>query len=166
MNFVVNTKENMKSFLTTLLGSLFLIICISSANAEVVFYEDKDGRTHFVSDREKVPEEYKHQLKGQKLAPITKVKSKDFKPSGDPRYAVKTPKKIVMYVTSWCPVCIRAENYMKAKGISFAKYDVEQNQRARSEFQALGGRGVPLIKVGDRIMKGFDENKFEAYLKN
>jgi glutaredoxin len=136
------------------------------SHADVVFYKDKDGRTHFVSNKEKVPEEYRNQLKGQKLAPITKVKSRDYKPSGDSRYAIKSRKKIVMYVTSWCSVCVRAEKYMDQNKIAYTKYDVERDPRAHKEFKALGGRGVPLIKVGDRIMKGFDPRRLQAYIKN
>src|SRR5512135_1514407 len=52
---------------------------------------------------------------------------------------------IEMYVTDWCPVCKRAESYLRSRNYPYVKYDIEKDEDARRRFQDLGGRGVPLI---------------------
>lgn len=140
--------------------SLFFVLA-TAAFGEVFFYKDKQGKTHFVSDRNKIPQQYRGQLKGQKLAPITKVKSKTY----DNIKAKNVSNKVTLYVTSWCPVCVRAEDYMKRNNIAYRKLDIEKNSSARSDYKKLGGRGVPLILVGNKTIKGFNSKLIAKYLK-
>lgn len=54
-----------------------------------------------------------------------------------------------MYTTSWCPYCRQAREYFRDNGIPFVEYDIEKDAAARRRYDALGGRGVPVILVGD-----------------
>lgn len=72
---------------------------------------------------------------------------------------------IVMFTTSWCPSCKRAKAYLSGKGVPYREMDVEQSAEARQQFMQLGGRGVPLILVGNKRMDGFDPNTMEALLR-
>ena len=74
-------------------------------------------------------------------------------------------KTVVMYSTSWCGVCKNARSYMQSNGIRFKEYDIEKNTNAHSKYQKLGGKGVPLITVGDNKMSGFSASKLEAMLR-
>lgn len=79
--------------------------------------------------------------------------------------AVQTASKpVVMYATSWCPYCAQARAYFATNGIAYVEHDVEASAAAHAEFRRLGGRGVPLIFVGDERIDGFNELAFEFAL--
>jgi glutaredoxin-like YruB-family protein len=82
--------------------------------------------------------------------------------------AVDTSKagsaSITMYSTSWCPHCKRAKAYFAQKGVGFREVDIEASDAARREFEEYGGRGVPLIIVGERRMRGFDAGAMDRLL--
>lgn len=73
-------------------------------------------------------------------------------------------QRIVMYTTARCPACKAAKRYMAQRGISYDEKDVEATPSYLAEFQQLGGRGVPLILVGDKRMEGFNPKAFEGML--
>jgi glutaredoxin-like YruB-family protein len=85
-----------------------------------------------------------------------------------PQAAVKKPERfagtIEMYATSWCGYCVAAEKYMKNKNYSFVKYDIEKDSAAKQRHKELGGRGVPLIIIGNNKMSGFSPDTLEHYL--
>lgn len=70
--------------------------------------------------------------------------------------------KVEMWRTAWCSYCARANAFFTACGLDFAEYDIEASREARAAFDALGGRGVPLIRVHGRLMSGFDARRFVA----
>src|SRR5690625_8021050 len=68
---------------------------------------------------------------------------------------VEVPEGVVeLYGTSWCGYCANARRFFDANGIPFADLDIERSPAAEQAFQQLGGRGVPLIRVGDEIKIG------------
>jgi glutaredoxin len=73
---------------------------------------------------------------------------------------------VTLYSATWCVHCKRARSYFNANGIRFNEVDVEATEAGRNEFADLGGGGVPLILVGDRGMRGFDERALQALLQN
>jgi glutaredoxin len=68
---------------------------------------------------------------------------------------------VIMYATSWCGYCRKARNYFKANNIAFSEYDIEKDERAKKKYDALGGRGVPVILVGNKRMNGFNAQSFK-----
>jgi glutaredoxin-like YruB-family protein len=73
-------------------------------------------------------------------------------------------KKVVMYTTSHCPACKAAKQYLAQKGVPYDEVDVETSRDGAQAFQKLGGRGVPLILVGDKKMEGFSPQALDALL--
>ncbi|HYC37366.1 MAG TPA: glutaredoxin domain-containing protein [Usitatibacter sp.] len=69
---------------------------------------------------------------------------------------------VTMYSTSWCGYCKRARDYFTAKGIRFTEIDVEKSTEGNRRFKELGGKGVPLILAGGKVMRGFSVERFEA----
>ena len=69
-----------------------------------------------------------------------------------------------MYATAWCPYCAKARAYFKRTGTAYTEHDIEKSADAHAQFKRLGGRGVPLILVGDEKMAGFSELAFESLL--
>jgi len=75
---------------------------------------------------------------------------------------MKKQKRITLYTSSRCPVCDQAKKYFKSRGIPFVEFDVQRSKRGMKDFQRMGGRGVPIIMIGDRRIDGFDKKGFEA----
>jgi glutaredoxin len=66
--------------------------------------------------------------------------------------------RVVMYGTNWCPYCKKLGAYMDEQNIPYLFIDVEGRGSARADFDALRGRGYPLVYVGFRRIDGADEN--------
>lgn len=72
-------------------------------------------------------------------------------------------KKVVLYTMNKCPHCETAKAYLDQKGIKYRLCQV-QSSAGQKEFAKLGLRGVPALKVGDIILKGFSVKTFnDAY---
>jgi glutaredoxin 3 len=66
--------------------------------------------------------------------------------------------KVVMYVTDWCPYCVRARDLLAAKGVIAEEIDVELVPGARAEMRTRSGRDtVPQIFIGESHVGGSDE---------
>jgi glutaredoxin len=69
---------------------------------------------------------------------------------------------VVMYATAWCPYCAKARAYFKRTNTAYVEHDIERSAEAHAAFKRLGGRGVPLILVGEERLRGFSELAFES----
>ncbi|MEE2828201.1 MAG: glutaredoxin family protein [Myxococcota bacterium] len=71
---------------------------------------------------------------------------------------------ITMYSTAWCGYCRKARRWFEANGLPFVEKDVEKDSAAGREFRELtGGRGgVPVIVVGDEVLRGFSKAHVQA----
>jgi glutaredoxin len=68
-------------------------------------------------------------------------------------------KPIVVFVTSWCPVCRALEHALKGFEVRYVRADIEKDQTAAVYYQVLTqGRstGVPLTVVGTKVFVGYD----------
>lgn len=63
---------------------------------------------------------------------------------------------VVMYGTSWCTYCASARSFLQQAGIPYTEYDIEKSPRAQREYDRIGGRGVPVFKVGRVVIQGYD----------
>ncbi|MCL5410472.1 MAG: glutaredoxin family protein [Patescibacteria group bacterium] len=73
--------------------------------------------------------------------------------------------KVVIYSTPTCPYCLQAKNYFESKNIGYTNIDVSTDQKAAQEMVDLSGQmGVPVIKINDKVVIGFDKGKIEALL--
>ena len=138
------------------------------ASAQILQYTDNEGRTHFVDSAEKIPEEYRTTDAAPKeLAPISRVKPEREKLYEKERYDTKADysgTKPEIYVAEWCPHCKHLEQFLKAEGITYTRYDVENSGKGQEMMAKLGG-GVPLIKIGPTIIRGFQPEAIKAALK-
>jgi glutaredoxin 3 len=64
-----------------------------------------------------------------------------------------------MYCTAVCPYCVRAEQLLKARGVSEiekVRIDLDPSQR-ETMISRTGRRTVPQIYIGERHVGGFDD---------
>lgn len=72
--------------------------------------------------------------------------------------------KIVLYSVAWCPHCKEAKEYFTRNNIAFINRDVELDAAAMTDLTVkYKSQGVPVIVIGDddKVLKGFDREKFE-----
>lgn len=72
------------------------------------------------------------------------------------------PGEVVIYTTPTCGYCTRALAHLKRRAIPHLEKDVSANPQARSEWQALGGRGVPLALFGSQKLSGFSTASYDS----
>lgn len=125
-------------------------------SAEMYKWKDEQGVVHFSDQRPLIAKSELYELKSIN----TYVETQDLS------NAVFSANNVVLYSTSWCGICKRAKAYFNKNNIDFTEYDIEKSSSARNEFNRYGGRGVPLILVGNTKMHGFSEKRFELLWKN
>ncbi len=130
---------------------LLLFVHADPALAEVYKWVDDSGKVHF-SD---APFD-------SKSAEKVDIEINSYEhPSNEDTSSDLDKKHVTMYATSWCGYCKKARNYFKANDINYTEYDIEKSRRAKTQYDALGGRGVPVILIGDKRMNGFNAAGFE-----
>lgn len=79
---------------------------------------------------------------------------------------VRSRLHVTLYSAAWCGYCKQAKRWLTTLGVPFDERDIERDAGAAEEHRAAGRgyRGVPLLVVGDRAIRGFDRPKLESAL--
>lgn len=143
----------------------FLLLCLfvpSVALSEVYKYVTEDGNSHYVTDPQDVPAQYRDQVDAPHKLPT--IMKSDFKLAEMNSESATNSKDVEIYVTSWCGACKAAEKFLKANKVKFKRFDIEKSSTGKKKHQQAGGGGVPIIKVGDTYLKGFSEPQLRQAL--
>ncbi|WP_114326821.1 glutaredoxin family protein [Candidatus Colwellia aromaticivorans] len=73
-------------------------------------------------------------------------------------------KRVVLYSMDKCPHCQSAKNYLEKQKIPYRLCNIK-TAKGQKEFAATGLRGVPVLKVGDQLLKGFSVTEFNKLFK-
>jgi glutaredoxin-like YruB-family protein len=74
--------------------------------------------------------------------------------------------QVTIYSTPTCHFCHAAKDFFSEHNVAFTDHDVASDLDKRTEMIELTGQmGVPVIKIGDDIIVGFDEDKVKELLK-
>ena len=74
-------------------------------------------------------------------------------------------QNVTIYTTPTCHFCKLAKDFFAEKNIQYTYYDVSTDAQKREEMIQLTGQlGVPVIKIGDDIMVGFDRQRIAGKL--
>jgi glutaredoxin 3 len=66
--------------------------------------------------------------------------------------------QVEIYVTNYCPYCVRAKMLLKKKGVDFKEINVEDDPAKRQWLaQATGQRTVPQIFIAGKSVGGSDD---------
>lgn len=72
---------------------------------------------------------------------------------------------VTIYSTPTCHFCHMAKDFFTENNISYTEYDVAADMEKRTEMIDMTGQmGVPVIKIGDDMMVGFNEPKVKELL--
>ncbi len=89
---------------------------------------------------------------------------KDVQPDVVPSASAGQPT-VVLYSTSWCGYCAAAREFFDQNGIQYTELDTEKSTEGYEGHKKLGGRGVPLIVIGDDIIRGYNEQALRHQLQ-
>jgi glutaredoxin-like YruB-family protein len=73
---------------------------------------------------------------------------------------------VTIYSTPSCHFCQAAKAFFRENNIQYEDNNVAEDIEKRKEMiQMTGQIGVPVIKIGDDILVGFDEKKVRELLR-
>lgn len=71
---------------------------------------------------------------------------------------VRTPSRVIVYSTTYCPYCVRATHLLRRRGIAFEEIDVTHDHETRAWLvKTTGRRTVPQIFIDGASIGGSDE---------
>lgn len=74
-------------------------------------------------------------------------------------------KSVTIYSTPVCHFCHAAKDFFNENKVEFTDFDVASDAEKRQEMIEMTGQmGVPVIKIGDDVVVGFDEGKVKELL--
>jgi glutaredoxin-like YruB-family protein len=73
---------------------------------------------------------------------------------------------VVIYSTPVCHFCQAAKEFFAENDVTYTEHDVAADADKRQEMIDMTGQmGVPVIKIGNDVVIGFDEPKVKELLK-
>lgn len=74
-------------------------------------------------------------------------------------------KQVTIYSTPTCHFCHAAKEYFDETGVTYQDYNVAEDLEKRKEMIDMTGQmGVPVIRIGDDVVVGFDQAKIKELL--
>jgi glutaredoxin 3 len=74
-------------------------------------------------------------------------------------------KQVTIYSTPVCHFCHAAKDYFTKNNVTYTEHDVAADLEKRQEMIEMTGQmGVPVIRIGDDVVVGFDEGKIAELL--
>ena len=177
-----------------LLASLAIAVGVEPETVEAVaapsegqlYYQFiENGKPRFVLRMEDVPEKWRDKVgrvrldgpppdapeaaRRARVARTAHVRLASSRSSGGGRSAGVNPNnfpEVVIYTTRTCPHCRRAIAHLERRGVPYVNKDVETDSRAEKEYlrKGRGRRGVPLIDVGGKILRGYSPKTLDSAL--
>lgn len=159
--------------LTVLISAVLLVVFAATALAEIYKFTDSRGELIFVDDIAKVPKKYRKQL--ENAQPPAQISVMDATTAPKPRKTEEAPKPqqndlhrsadVELFMTSWCGYCKKMVRFLNEKGIPYTAYDIEKDEGAARIYRSLGGRGVPVVRVGSHVVHGYNPEAVLSYLE-
>ena len=74
-------------------------------------------------------------------------------------------ENVTIYTTPTCHFCHAAKDFFAENNVQYTEHDVAADQEKRQEMIEMTGQmGVPVIRIGNDVVIGFDEAKVKELL--
>jgi glutaredoxin len=157
----------MNIFFKIIVVFLFVLSASWSAFAEMYRWKDKDG--NLVVSTNPPPPGVQWE---KKETESSGSKAKEGAPAKSDVREVEMKRsnrdiKVVMYMTTWCPVCKKAREYLNSIGVNLIEYDVEKDEEKNKEWlsKADARRGVPVLDIEGTVLQGLNTQAISAVLE-
>jgi len=153
---------------------MFLLLIIlspvpSAVLGEIYQWKDKDGNVVF-SDTPPPPG-VNAEIKEFKEDTTERPRAKEY-PQKPKKEALKEKRpygdiQVIMYMTSWCPYCTKARNYLHSLNVHLIEYNIERDNNRKEEMlsKSGGSTGVPLIDVEGTIIRGYNPDALKTAIE-
>ncbi len=140
--------------------TLGLVLVAAPVLAQQMYrWTDAEGRVHY-SDQPP-PKEAKN-VQTKNLG--SNVVETDAMP-----YAVQVARRrnpVTLYAFECGDVCSQAKSLLRGRGVPFSEIDPRQPANAEKLKALTGSTDVPVLKVGDSVVNGFEAGRWQTALDN
>jgi glutaredoxin len=86
--------------------------------------------------------------------------------AGATLHAAEAPPqpRIDIYTSASCGYCRTLKRYLAARDLAYVEHNINATLETREAFYAMGGRGTPLVVIGEHRIHGFNPLRIEAAL--
>lgn len=75
-------------------------------------------------------------------------------------------KEVTVYTTPTCSFCHMTKAFLNSKGVKYTEIDLTQDQESMKHVvEATGQMGVPVTKINDEYVIGFDQHTLNRLLE-
>jgi glutaredoxin len=78
--------------------------------------------------------------------------------------AAQAGGQVTLYATRTCGYCRLTREFFSRHDIRYREIDIEASSEGYARFRALGGRGVPVVVVGEDVQHGYSEQHLKRLL--
>lgn len=71
---------------------------------------------------------------------------------------------IQIFTTKTCHYCQKAKDFFTSKGLAYEVFDISEDAEKKKQILDAGFMSVPVIKIGDKMISGFNPTEIEAAL--
>src|SRR4030066_144033 len=129
-------KNQFRGIIAVFLFFIFLSPASSAVSGEIYKWRDKDGNIVF-SDTPPPPG-VDAEIKEFKEESTEKPKTKgNFPKPSIERVEERRPYRninVIMYMTAWCPYCVKAREYLRSLDVNFIEHNIEKDKDKRDEM--------------------------------
>ncbi|MDH3588495.1 MAG: glutaredoxin family protein [Gammaproteobacteria bacterium] len=83
---------------------------------------------------------------------------------GDIEYDPEQSGPVTLYATKWCGYCAKTRALFKKHNIPYTEHDIEDSSAAAQQMMAMGAYGVPVVIIGDTVIRGYQPSALLAAL--
>jgi glutaredoxin len=162
-------KNQFRWIIAVLLWVIFLSPASSAVSGEVYKWKDKDGNIIFSDTLP--PPGVNVEIKEFKEDTTERPKTREYFPkSKSESIQEKRPYRdiyVIMYMTSWCPYCVKARTFLRSLDVNLIEYNIERDKSKREEMLSKnsGSTSVPLIDVEGIIIRGYNPDALKAAIE-
>lgn len=144
-------------------------------------YIDARGGVRFAERLDDVPESWRDKVGYLELDSAPPMSPADAKRVRADRYAKANPSagraatgtgnaisrdqpEVTLYYADWCGYCTKAKRHLDRAGVDYTLRDVDNPHIKRELIEKTGQKGIPVIEVNGRIMKGYSASSLDALL--
>jgi len=147
-------------------------------------YIDERGGVRFAERLDDVPESWRDKVGYLELDSPPPMSPAEAKRVRDDRYAKANPSsartgsassgtgeassgqqsEVLLYYADWCGYCVKAKRHLDRAGVDYTLRDVDNPHIKRELLEKTGQKGIPVIEVNGRIMKGYSASSLDALL--